>query len=383
MKRIDKYLAILFIFVFLFSAFPARHASAGNGIANDPNDSFITAGGWIDSTQSAVSQNTVFFNGFETDIDGWFTPERVVSGSDGIPSATGNYYAQATTDFTRWGGYSSVFPSGGFITSIDVYLDMDAGYTNDTRFDWTSAISAPDGEHRRDFIFNGGFYDDANGPGAGGNRFVFSASNNAPGWPKNPGRDPIAITATGWYTLQHYFYDSGAGVLAVDLSILDSSGNPIHTWTLSDPSDIIGSTVGGNRYGWFATNGFPYLAVDNSVMKELSSPTGKASFAFNAKVKKGANAPDGQTEFQFKSGDLNFHSSGYDWVVFNLGDTSAQLKGSGTLNGADGYEFMIWATDGSPDTFRIRIWNPVDGTIVYDNGMDQGIGGGNIVFHSK
>ena len=38
------------------------------------------------------------------------------------------------------------------------------------------------------------------------------------------------------------------------------------TWTLSDPSDIIGKTVGGNRYGWFLTDEFPHLAFDTSAL---------------------------------------------------------------------------------------------------------------------
>jgi hypothetical protein len=46
---------------------------------------------------------------------------------------------------------------------------------------------------------------------------------------------------------------------------------------------------------------------------------------------------------------------------------------------------MLWASDGSPDTFRIRIWSKLDGveTVVYDNGTDQAIGGGSIVIHNK
>ena len=49
------------------------------------------------------------------------------------------------------------------------------------------------------------------------------------------------------------------------------------------------------------------------------------------------------------------------------------------------YKFMIWAGDGEPDTFRIKIWEEVDGveTVIYDNGMDQPIEGGNIVVHTK
>ena len=50
----------------------------------------------------------------------------------------------------------------------------------------------------------------------------------------------------------------------MDLSIINSDGTVLDKSTLSDPSDIIGSTVGGNRYGWFANNQFSNLAVDNS-----------------------------------------------------------------------------------------------------------------------
>jgi hypothetical protein len=51
------------------------------------------------------------------------------------------------------------------------------------------------------------------------------------------------------------------GVLVVALSVRGPGGPG--DWTLSDPSDIIGDTVGGNRYGAFATQEFPVLAIDN------------------------------------------------------------------------------------------------------------------------
>jgi hypothetical protein len=307
-----------------------------------------------------------------------------MSGTNGITSATGAYHAEVVAgNFTRWGGYNSLFPTGGYITAVDVYLDMDAGFANDTRFDWSSAISDPTGAHRRDFVITGGFYNDATGPGAGQNRFVFSASNNTPGWPKNPDRDPFAVTTTGWYTLQHHFYDNGNGVLAVDMSILDSAGNVLHTWTLSDPTDVIGTTVGGNRYGWLVTNGFPFLAMDNAIRKEMSTVTGKATFGFVSKYRRGATVPEGNTEFQFKSGDLNFSSTSYQWLVVNQGGTNAQFKGSGTINGSGNYDFMLWANDGSPDTFRIKIWDADTEVVVYDNGTNQAIGGGSIVIHKR
>jgi hypothetical protein len=209
-----------------------------------------------------------YFNGFENaaDVDSGSFPNdamsgatRVPSSTNGITSAAGDYHAELATNSdgsTKYGGYSSTFPDGGYTTSIDVYLDMSQATGGDIRADWSSAISNTSGMHRRDFAFSFGTQPTSSGA------YCISASNNTPGWPCNPGRDPLIVNQTGWYTLQHSFYDSGAGVLAVDMSVL--SGNTVlKSWTLSDPSDIIGSTVGGNRYGWMVTNQFPFLAVDN------------------------------------------------------------------------------------------------------------------------
>src|SRR5262245_3408527 len=220
-----------------------------------------------------------FFQGFEVDTSGWVpfgddSVERVASGIDGIASQAGGFHARVTggptaspttpnsSAFTRWGGYTDTFPAGGYTTSIGIYLDMGTSANNDTRFDFSSAVSTPEGKYRRDFIFNGGFYKDADVTGS--ERLVISASNNSVGWPNNPARNPLTITASGWYTFQHRFYDAGGGQLAVDLSVTNSGGTVLRTWTLSDPSDIIGSTVGGNNYGWFANNQFSSLAIDNS-----------------------------------------------------------------------------------------------------------------------
>ena len=209
---------------------------------------------------------THYFQGFETDTNDWNGVTRVASGTSGISSAAGAFHAQAADGaFTRFGGYESTFPAGGYTTSVDVYLDVAAVSTNDTRFDWDSAINDAAGNFRRDFIFNAGFYNDTDTTGSGP-RFVISASNNSsPGsaFPKNPGRDPFTITETGWYTFEHHFYNRGQSVLAVDLRITTLDGAPLNTWTLSDPTDLIGSTVGGHRYGWFDYQQFPILAIDN------------------------------------------------------------------------------------------------------------------------
>jgi len=48
--------------------------------------------------------------------------------------------------------------------------------------------------------------------------------------------------------------------------IQKSTGTVVGAWTLSDPSDVIGTTVGGHRYGWFVQNELAGPAVDNSTL---------------------------------------------------------------------------------------------------------------------
>lgn len=218
-----------------------------------------------------------FFNGFETDTAGWFpngagTITRVASGTNGITSADGSYHAEVVVGpdfngvFTRWGGYEGTFPTNGYVTKVDVYIDMAENPTigTDKRFDFSSAINTTDPNvHRRDFIFHLG-----TDPLVAG-QWKASVSNNAPGWPSNPARSPIIITDSGWYTLRSTFQDNGSGVLEVVMDILDSSDAVIGSWTLSDPTDVIGVTVGGNRYGWFVTSDFGFLAIDNSEKRDI------------------------------------------------------------------------------------------------------------------
>ena len=159
------------------------------------------------------------------------------------------------------------------------------------------------------------------------------------------------------------------GVYTVKLSVTDDddgiSDESIYEYiVVFDPS--AGFVTGG---GWIDSPAGAYKA-DESLF-------GKANFGFVAKYKKGANVPDGNTEFQFKAGDLNFKSTSYEWLV--VAGSAAQFKGEGTINGEGSYSFRIWADDGATDTFRIQIWG--DNGIVYDNGSQQSLGGGSIKVH--
>jgi hypothetical protein len=251
------------------------------------------------SSPHAAAPPGPYFNGFENNTAGWFditnggdgTITRRPSGytngggyANGIASAAGRWHARLTGDpcdhtpatdcfgpFTRWGGYSSTFPSGGYLTQVDIYLDVQWAATHiDYRFDWSSAINQNNGSHLRDFVFNVGTQP-LGPPG-----FFVNASTNAtrsgafpenpcpsPNLPPNTCRAPAFISVLGWYTLRHTFRDD-AGSLAVDFDIFEqSSGTPVAHWTIH-PGDSM-SIVGGNRYGWFVIEEIQDLAIDNSL----------------------------------------------------------------------------------------------------------------------
>jgi len=207
---------------------------------------------------------------FSTDSSGWFGGTVTYNGVLDTATIVGQSY-------TQFGGYN--FGVGNnvptsfqeYTTSLDIMLDVDGGWNNDTRFDWDSAVSSSSGGFYRDFIFNAGFYNssDLTGPGAGTNRFIISASNNSQrgsAYAKNPDMDPIAISTSGWYTFEHHFYNNG-GVLAVDMNIFDSTDTVVGTWSLSNPIDLI-SLIGGSRYGWFSNNEFSAgLQIDNTYLE--------------------------------------------------------------------------------------------------------------------
>jgi len=162
------------------------------------------------------------------------------------------------------------------------------------------------------------------------------------------------------------------GVYPVEVTVSDNYGNTdTATYEFVVVYDPNGGFVTGG--GWIDSPAGAYTAEP--------SLTGKATFGFVAKYKKGTTVPDGNTQFQFHAGDLDFRSTSYQWLV--VAGAKAQFKGVGTVNGAGEYTFLLTAVDGRPDTFRIKIWYE-DGTgehVVYDNGSQQPIGGGSIVVH--
>lgn len=172
------------------------------------------------------------------------------------------------------------------------------------------------------------------------------------------------------------------GNYTVTLTVTDSLG--ASDTKTAEIDIIVYDPVGG-----FAT-GNGWLNSLSGAYRGNPTLTGKVDFGFVSRYQKGATIPEGNTQFKFKDADLRFESTSYKWLVVNNAGVNAQLFGNGTINGGlapnnEEYKFMIWATDGDPDTFRIKIWweDNSGENIVYDNDMQQPIEGGAIQVHAK
>ncbi|RIA10584.1 putative secreted protein (Por secretion system target) [Flavobacteriaceae bacterium MAR_2010_72] len=182
------------------------------------------------------------------------------------------------------------------------------------------------------------------------------------------------------------------------------SGN--HTYTSTGVYEV--TLTVANDCGMYSTIIFQYIVIydpssgfvtgggwiDSPIGAYVPEPdlTGKATFGFVSKYKPGRNRPDGNTEFQFHAGNLNFKSSSYDWLI--VSGQRAQFKGDGTINGQGDYKFILTAIDGDKndtvDKFRIKIWNAITEDIVYDNQLGHAdsedpstsLAGGSIMVHT-
>ena len=188
--------------------------------------------------------------------------------------------------------------------------------------------------------------------------------------------ETISVVGHGSGTVEHSHAYAVPGVYTVVLTVIDGDDSDTAVFdefiVVYDPES---ASVTGNG------------AIDSPAGAYRLDPTmsGTARFGFVSKYQNGASVPTGKTQFQFRAGDLRFQSESYEWLIVNQGGTNAQFKGAGTINAelapsGDAYKFMIWAGDGTPDTFRIRIWYDGGGSEVeiYDNGVNQPIAKGKI-----
>jgi probable HAF family extracellular repeat protein len=192
------------------------------------------------------------------------------------------------------------------------------------------------------------------------------------------------ITGNGEFNATHSY--SLPGVYVVALTITDDDGG---IGTASYQYVVVYSPEAGfvTGGGWFDSPEGAYVADPTK--------TDRANFGFISRYQKGKTIPSGQTEFQFRAGGLTFQSTSYDWLV--IAGRKAQFKGSGTMDSGGDYQFLLTSEDGNliggdgRDRIRIKIWNRVDGTLVYDNQLGASddanastvLGGGSIVIHAN
>jgi hypothetical protein len=212
-------------------------------------------------------------------------------------------------------------------------------------------------------------------------------------WTFGDGTPPLAVTSPtyGGYWVGSHTYAT-AGVYTVELTLHDATEHVVGSAeyryaVVFDPA--AGFVTGG---GWIESRQGALVAEPTL--------TGKANFGFVAKYARGATVPDGNTEFQFKAGTLDFHSTSYDWLV--VSGAKAMFKGVGTVNGEGAYKFQLSGLDAElrtsdaflVDRFRIKIWTEdaqaATETVVYDNAVGSDadtalteIGGGAITIHAK
>ena len=89
------------------------------------------------------------------------------------------------------------------------------------------------------------------------------------------------------------------------------------------------------------------IASPPSAYRQYPGLTGRARFGAAIHAEGAGQKPTGQTRFDLAGANLHFESTGYDWL--NVQGARAQYQGSGTLNGAGGYQFRVTLIDGARD----------------------------------
>lgn len=193
--------------------------------------------------------------------------------------------------------------------------------------------------------------------------------------------DGVVAEADGSGTCTGNYVYPAPGVYTIQVTVAD----PLGESAVDSVMIVVYDPAGG-----FVTGGGWVIAAPGSYPANAAA-TGKATFGFVAKYKKGAQVPTGNTEFQFHAVGMNFHSADYQWLV--VAGRRAQYRGTGTVNGAGSYQFLLTAIDGNGpggdgvDRFRMKVWG--DAGVVFDNqqGAADGddpvtaLSGGNIVIH--
>ena len=159
------------------------------------------------------------------------------------------------------------------------------------------------------------------------------------------------------------------------IAIIDNDALVAWADTRLGSEDIFASIV-FDPYGAYLT-GAGKIASPGGALSGNPAVAGIGEFGFEFKYRKGSSVPLGSTEFTLKSSQpqsqirFTFDSTSYDSVL--ISGANAQFSGSGKINGAGDYSFVVIMKDGSRaggggvDGFRIQIVDKITGLVIYDN----------------
>ena len=160
---------------------------------------------------------------------------------------------------------------------------------------------------------------------------------------------------------------STPGIYKLQMNVTDQTGLMSYANTNEDMEAIVvvydpngGFTYGG---GWFHS---PAGALNSD-----PTATGKVNYGFTVNYYKGASNPKGETQFDFKVGDLEFNALNFDYLV--ISGAKAQFRGTGKIiGGQSGIGFIMTVIDGDldgtgVDKVRVKIFNKVNGHVFYDS----------------
>jgi PKD repeat protein len=153
---------------------------------------------------------------------------------------------------------------------------------------------------------------------------------------------------------------TAAGVYEITLTVTDND-------TAQGTSVYQYLTVFDTSAGW--ASGSKEFTSPTGAVSGNPNATGRADFGFQLKYQQGDIVPSGKNiELSFPQGNIEFTSTGYEWLVVN--GTKATFKATGTLNGLAGYTVLVSAIDqgnGQPSGLvRFQIKEDSSGNVVYD-----------------
>jgi hypothetical protein len=148
------------------------------------------------------------------------------------------------------------------------------------------------------------------------------------------------------------------GIYLVTLTVTDQRGASGSATAV--PGVVVISLNVGGITGSGVIDGPPFaIAV-------AAAPAGRVRFQLAAQYAGNRTVPQGKTVLQFQAAHRVFRSTALDWLV--VSGNTAWYQGTGTINSAGAYGFLVAASSGGGGAgkVRIRIWDKATGAVVYD-----------------